>query len=156
MCPTSRHLEASFAGHPVHVCKRAGKWSSGPGPGPVKGECTGEAVSARAFPVVAWTLALVQFVASSCGCPWWRGKPWPLSRMKSCWLALQPRATKIQNEFLQPGLGRHARKRESSKSKGLTAISPFQIRAWGQGNKGIGPSQGTSQPSCLWGPKACP
>lgn len=74
-------------------------------------ECTGEAVSTRAFPVAAWTLALVWCVASSCGCPCWRGNPWPPGRMEGCWLALKPRATKMQNEFLQPGLGRRARDR---------------------------------------------
>lgn len=100
--------------------------------------------------MAAWTLALVWCVASSCGCPWWRGNPWPPGRVKGCWLTLKPQATKIQNEFLQPQLGRHARDRESSRSKGLTALSPFQNRAWIQGSKGIGPSQGTGQPSFLW------
>lgn len=84
-----------------------------------------------------------------CGYPWWRGNPWPPGRRKGSLLALKPQATKIQNEFLQPWLGRHARERESSRSRDLTAISPFQSRAWGQRSEGIGPSQGISQPSCL-------
>lgn len=123
--PTSRHLEASFAGQPV---ARAGdtcavcKWSSDPGTGPVQGGRPGEAVSARAFPEVAWTLALVWFVASSCGCPWWRRNPWPPGRRKGCWLALKPWATEIENEFLQPGLGRRARERELV--QGLRASLP--------------------------------